>query len=85
MARGGYKEVEKKLIAKHVARLEELSQSDPSVVVEPPRRIDRHVKWAEGRKDKEGKFISVEAEEIASKIVSIFQLKFNLPNLLFYF
>ena len=71
MGRAGYKEIEQKLIAKHVAHLEELSQSDPSIVVEPPRHIDRHVKWVEGRKDKEGKFISPEAEEIASKIVSI--------------
>ena len=78
MARGGYKEVEKKLVAKHLAHLEELSQSDPSIVVEPPRRIDRHLKWTEGRKNKEGKFISPAVEEIASKIVSILQLTFNL-------
>ena len=77
MSRGGYKGVEKNLIKRKVAEMEEARRLDPSIVVEPPSRIEREIKWVEGRKNKEGKFVSSEVEVVANKIVSIYLIAYS--------
>ena len=72
MSRGGYKGVEKNLIKRKVAEMEEARRLDPSIIVEPPSRFPRQIKWVEGRKNKEGQFICPEVEEVTYRIVSIY-------------
>ena len=72
MSRGGYKGVEKTLIKKKVVEMEEAKRLNPAIIVKPPSRFPRQIKWVEGRKNKEGQFICPEVEEVADRIVSIY-------------
>ena len=72
MSRGGYKVVEKSLMKRKFAEMEEARRLDLSTMVGSPSHITRQIKWLEGRKNKEGKFISPEVEEVNNKIVSIY-------------
>ncbi|CAH9080403.1 unnamed protein product [Cuscuta europaea] len=47
---------------------EEASQSDPSLLLNPPSPIPRHVKWKGGRVGRNGKYTSKRSREIAEKI-----------------
>ena len=77
LSRGGYEYLEQKLMAEKIKKkLEEAAQSGcTEVVIDPPSRIRRHVKWKMVRTKKTGKMTSEVTKEIAEKIVSHFQLR----------
>ncbi|KAH1228205.1 hypothetical protein GmHk_10G028241 [Glycine max] len=73
LSRGGYEYLEQKLMAEKIKKkLEEAAQSGcTEVVIDPPSRIRRHVKWKMVRTKKTGKMTSEVTKEIAEKIVVV--------------
>ena len=70
MSRGGYKKLERKLMEEESQRMKEAAQSDPSVVVQEPKRPPRHQKWKAARV-KGSQYVNLAAAEVAARIVSI--------------
>ncbi|KAL5137293.1 hypothetical protein HKD37_10G027678 [Glycine soja] len=70
LSRRGYEYLEQKLMAEKIKKkLEEAAQSGcTKVVIDPPSRIRRHVKWKMVRTKKTGKMTSEVTKEIAEKI-----------------
>ena len=71
MSRGGYAKAEKDLLAAKRKRLEEASQSDPSVLLSPPSPIRREEKWLFAHQKRSGSYTSEQSRIVGEKIVSI--------------
>ena len=69
MSRGGYRKLERKMMAEELEKLKEAATSDPTVVVQPPPPPPRHKKWKAGRL-KGGKYVNPTVAEVAARIVS---------------
>ncbi|KAI9094800.1 hypothetical protein K1719_026606 [Acacia pycnantha] len=72
MSRGGYKKLERKMMEEELERMKEASQTDPSIVVQPPARPPRHQKWKAARM-KGDKYVNADVVEVAHKIDSLEQ------------
>ena len=84
MSRGGYAKAEKDLMAAKRRRLEEASQSDPSVLLSPPSPIRREELWLHARRKSGGSYTSEQSRIVGEKIVSIVVVINYLVNMFHY-
>ena len=80
MSRGGYAKAERDLLAAKRKRLEEASQSDPSVLLSPPSPIRREEKWQFAHQKRSGTYTSEQSRIVGEKIVSIIAIFNYLVN-----
>ncbi|KAI9079318.1 hypothetical protein K1719_038719 [Acacia pycnantha] len=73
MSRSGYRKTERKMMQDDLKRQQEAAKSDPSIVVQSPRRPQRHLKWKAGRIKKGGGYVNTTVEGIARKIDELSQ------------
>ena len=73
MSHGGYAKAEQDLLEAKRKRLEEASQSDPSVLLSPPSPIRREEKWLYAHQKRNGSYTSDQSHIVGEKIVSVYR------------
>lgn len=69
MSRGGYRKLQRKMMAEELERMKEAARSDPNIVVQEPAPPPRHQKWKAARM-KAGKYVNPSVAAVAGRIVS---------------
>lgn len=77
LSRGGYGLLREKILEEKEKQIQEASQSDFSLVVEPPSSPERHELWKRARQRRNGNYTSERAQVVAEKIVSNINCNFN--------